>query len=51
MRQAITVGLMIAIMFPLVGCASPTQRGSASVRQSQYPYDLVLPSDVIPVFL
>jgi hypothetical protein len=51
MRLIVSAGLVIALVFPLVGCVAPNQGASAVVPKTPYPTNLVLPSDVLPVLL
>jgi hypothetical protein len=51
MRLIVSVGLVIALVFPLVGCVAPNQGASAVIPKTPYPTNLVLPSDVLPVLL
>jgi hypothetical protein len=50
MRTLIAV-LVIAIAFPLVGCAAPVGQQANTVRESQHPYNLLVPSEVLPAFI
>jgi hypothetical protein len=43
--------VMIAIVCSLLGCASPTQVPGAPIQRSEYPNNLVLPSDFMSLVL
>jgi hypothetical protein len=45
------VALVTAMVFPLVGCASPMRQEGNVARASQHPYNLVVPSEVLPALM
>jgi hypothetical protein len=49
--RALIAALITAMVFPLVGCASPMQQEGNVARASQHPYNLVVPSEILPAFL
>ena len=48
--RTLIVALIAAMVFALVGCASPMRQEGNVARASQHPYNLVVPSEVLPAF-
>jgi hypothetical protein len=47
--RTLIAALTIAIIFPLVGCASPVRQVN-TIPEPQHPYNLLVPSEVLPAF-
>jgi hypothetical protein len=51
MRMIVRASAMIAITCSLLGCASPAPVPGTPVQRSEYPNNLVLPSDFMSLVL
>jgi hypothetical protein len=51
MRLILSASLVVALIFPLAGCVSPNPGVSAAVPKTQYPSNLITPTDILPVLL
>jgi hypothetical protein len=51
MRLILSASLVVALLFPLAGCVSPNPGVSAAVPKTQYPSNLITPTDILPVLL